>query len=373
MVYKDILFELYEAGGRKRLRVLYGQSIPVKHIRSSHADRDAFSEGNIFVADLCDHSSDKYYTFAYAGTTLAECFFAPNIHDERVKHKLSATMTKEAEPVVSSAPSVFTAPAIPGDLQVNRELWRFLNATIKLGKYPLLLGPKGCGKSEVARRLAEANGMDFFEFDCGQAHKPKKQFIGGLINGDEGKTEIVRSQFFKAFISDKPTLIFLDELTRIPTVAANFMMTILSRNQSYIYSEDEGVRYEKGKDVVFIAAGNVGYSYVSTNRLDSAFEDRFVKCMVDYMPESSEIKLITSRVTGVGYSDAQVIVRAANLLRAAERKGTLSVSLSTRQVLDAAAYIPMGFTAKDVLTKVILTNYIISEEYEAAQGILQSM
>lgn len=373
MVYKDILFELYEAEGRKRLRVLSGQTIPVKHIRSSHSDRESFSEGNIFAADLCDHSSKKYYTFAYAGTTLAECFLAPNIHDDRVKHKMSAAMEKEYEPAVSSSPAVYTAPVIPGDLQVDSELWRFLNATIKLGKYPLLLGPKGCGKSEVARRLAEANGMDFFEFDCGQAHKPKKQFIGGLINGDEGKTEIVRSQFFKAFISDKPTIIFLDELTRIPTVAANFMMTILSRNQSYIYSEDEGVRYEKGKEVVFIAAGNIGYSYVSTNRLDSAFEDRFVKCTVDYMPESSEIKLITSRVAGVGYSDAQIIVRAANLLRAAERKGTLSASLSTRQVLDAAAYIPMGFTVKDVLTKVILTNYIISEEFEAAQGILQSM
>ena len=64
--------------------------------------------------------------------------------------------------------------------------------------------------------LADAMEMDYFGFDMGQAFKPKKMFVGGLVIGDEGKTLAVRSEFFKAFTSDRPTLIFLDELTRIP-------------------------------------------------------------------------------------------------------------------------------------------------------------
>ena len=66
-------------------------------------------------------------------------------------------------------------------------------------------------------------GMEYFAFDMGQAFKPKKMFVGGLIIGDDGKTKAVRSEFFKAFVSTKPTLIFLDELTRTPMVAANLL------------------------------------------------------------------------------------------------------------------------------------------------------
>lgn len=106
--------------------------------------------------------------------------------------------------------------------------------------------------------LADAMEMDYFGFDMGQAFKPKKMFVGGLVIGDEGKTLAVRSEFFKAFTSDRPTLIFLDELTRIPMVAANFLMTILDRRQSYLYDEDSGVRYNKGTNVQFVAAGNTG-------------------------------------------------------------------------------------------------------------------
>ena len=183
----------------------------------------------------------------------------------------------------------FSPPKHSRDLCIPQRKWEFLCHTLYLGKYPFLLGPKGCGKSSVAMELADAMEMDYFGFDMGQAFKPKKMFVGGLVIGDEGKTLAVRSEFFKAFTSDRPTLIFLDELTRIPMVAANFLMTILDRRQSYLYDEDSGVRYNKGTNVQFIAAGNTGFAYVSTQRLDSAFEDRFIKVQLDYSRGGSGI------------------------------------------------------------------------------------
>ena len=179
--------------------------------------------------------------------------------------------------------------------------------------------------------LADAMEMDYFGFDMGQAFKPKKMFVGGLVIGDEGKTLAVRSEFFKAFTSDRPTLIFLDELTRIPMVAANFLMTILDRRQSYLYDEDSGVRYNKGTNVQFVAAGNTGFAYVSTQQL-------------------AEI---------------------ARLLRQAEQKEALTVSLSTRQVLDAAAYLQLGYSVREVVEEVILTNYVIAGEQLVARSLVQ--
>ena len=240
-----------------------------------------------------------------------------------------------------------------------------------LKKYPFLLGPKGCGKSSVAMELAVAMKMDYYAFDMGQAFKPKKMFLGGLVIGDEGKTVAVRSEFFTAFTAERPTLIFLDELTRIPMVAANFLMTILDRRQSYLYDEDSGIRYNKGENVLFAAAGNTGFAYVSTQRLDSAFEDRFVKVQLDYLTPEEEAGLIVQRFPAVKRVVAQQLADVARLLRQAEQKEALTVSLSTRQVLDAAAYLQLGYTLREVVEEVILTNYVIAGEQLVARSLVQ--
>ncbi len=267
----------------------------------------------------------------------------------------------------------FTPPKHSLDLCISQPVWEFLCHTLYLKKYPFLLGPKGCGKSSVAMELADAMEMEFHAFDMGQAFKPKKMFLGGLVIGDNGKTVAVRSEFFNAFISDKPTLIFLDELTRIPMVAANFLMTILDRRQSYLYDEDSGVRYNKGEDVLFIAAGNTGFAYVSTQRLDSAFEDRFIKVQLDYLTVEEESALIRQRYPSVKPAEAAKLAEVAALLRQAEQKEALTVALSTRQVLDAAAYLPLGYSLREVVEKVILTNYLIAGEHLVARSLVQML
>ena len=229
----------------------------------------------------------------------------------------------------------FSPPKHSRDLCIPQRKWEFLCHTLYLGKYPFLLGPKGCGKSSVAMELADAMEMDYFGFDMGQAFKPKKMFVGGLVIGDEGKTLAVRSEFFKAFTSDRPTLIFLDELTRIPMVAANFLMTILDRRQSYLYDEDSGVRYNKGTNVQFVAA------------------------------------LMMQRYPLVKASAAAQLAEIARLLRQAEQKEALTVSLSTRQVLDAAAYLQLGYSVREVVEEVILTNYVIAGEQLVARSLVQ--
>lgn len=268
-------------------------------------------------------------------------------------------------------PVSFTPPKHSSDLCIPQRKWEFLCHTLFLKKYPFLLGPKGCGKSSVAMELADAMKMDYFAFDMGQAFKPKKMFLGGLIIGDEGKTVAVRSEFFKAFTSDRPTLIFLDELTRIPMVAANFLMTILDRRQSYLYDEDSGVRYDKGEQVLFVAAGNTGFAYVSTQRLDSAFEDRFIKIQLNYLTPEEETALIRQRYPAVKAAQAAQLADIARLLRQAEQKEALTVSLSTRQVLDAAAYLQLGYSLREVVEEVILTNYVIAGEQLVARSLVQ--
>ena len=70
-------------------------------------------------------------------------------------------------------------------------------------------------------------------------------------------------------------------------------------------------------------------------------------------------------------SSAAQLAEIARLLRQAEQKEALTVSLSTRQVLDAAAYLQLGYSVREVVEEVILTNYVIAGEQLVARSLVQ--
>lgn len=370
---RNVLVELYTdfSKGERRLRPLRGQGIDVLNIRFSKEEREVYDIGDIFKMDLKLQNSAFYSVVS--PNSLRDAFYCNGENKEKIQEFINARKMAQPLPPAEAPVSRVVSYSKPKDLVIDDMTWNFMMASLELGKYPFLIGPKGCGKSHAAETLARESGREYFYFDMGQAFKPKKMFVGGLIISETGATKAVRSLFFNAFTSEKPTLIFLDEITRIPHVAANYLMTILDRKQSYIYDEDSGKVYKKGKDVVFVAAGNMGSEYVSTQRLDSAFEDRFVKIQLNYLDQTKETELLLSRIKGLARSEAVALVKVANLVREANKKGTLTQSLSTRQLLDAAAYIPLGFKLKDIVNSVILNNFASTGEIQEAKILFQSL
>lgn len=375
-VYKNILVKLIssplsEAG--THFCPVEGQGIPALNIRFSREARKEFSVGSVFVMDLVEA------TGCYTALTknLKATYFGRVNEEERIKKFIGAAkandlaLMRELREIKSESAAIYYK--VPSHVKIDSLAWDTLNISLDLGKYPFLMGPRGCGKSTVAKALADARGMHYYGFDMGQAIKPKKFFVGGLIIGEGSKTEKVDSLFLRAFTSEEPTLIFLDEITRIPSMAANFLMTVLDRSQSYIYDEDTGITYLKGKGVRFIAAGNMGFQYVSTQQLDAAFEDRFVKIKLNYLTTEQEADLVRTRVTGIAYEDVNTLCKAASLLRQAENKGTLSVGISTRQVLDVAELVSKGLRLKDMIDSVIINNYAQVDEEQVARSVLQAL
>lgn len=243
----------------------------------------------------------------------------------------------------------------PPTLFLNDTVWDLAVTALEIGRYPLFIGPKGAGKTETAYSLAHATGREMLPMNCGAIFKPKQTLIGSM-QAKDGTTFLVSSEFLKAFTSEKPTLIFLDEISRIPAAAANYMMTILDRKQSYVYVEEEGVRYCKGKDVVFVAAANFGFEYTDTRNQDGAFLDRFIKFMVDYLDEKEEVELLAQRVTGVPVADLKLLVKKANQCRVSVNE--LRVGVSPRQLIDMAEFLKQGFSMSDVLEHVFLNLFI---------------
>ena len=264
-------------------------------------------------------------------------------------------------------------PKVPEDLYIDAKVWNMVAASVHLDKYVILLGPKGCGKTETAKQLAVATKMKLVSFNMGAAFKPKQMFAG-MLTAKDGDTVFIESEFLTAFQSEEPTLVFLDEITRTPQVATNYLMTILDRNQSYIYIEELGKRVYKGKGVKFICAGNVGSQYTDTRTLDGAFWDRFIKIPVNYLPKEEEEKLIAIRAPKAPKKVINELINRATKCRTAEINGALTSGISTRQLIDMAHYAEIGFTLEDIFENIFLNNFINgnSNEIEQVKGIIQS-
>ena len=269
-------------------------------------------------------------------------------------------------------------PEVPADLNIVANKWALLNASLQDKQNIMLLGLKGTGKTETAIQLAKANDAAFFAFNMGSAFKPKQLFVGQLHakQNDDGNVETVlfESEFLKAFQAEELTYIFLDEITRTPAPAANYLMTITDLNQGYIYVEELGKRIYKGKGVRFIAAGNVGSQYVDTRTQDTAFWDRFAKLCLDYLSVEDETALLMRKVPGLTLKGASSLVKIANKTREACNDQQISNCLSFRQLMSGGSLLVRGFTLEKVIDEVLINNFINGnvDDRETAKTYLQS-
>lgn len=248
---------------------------------------------------------------------------------------------------------------IPEDIIMDPVKWEFIISTIKLGQYPLFTGPSGCGKSVTARGIAKAMNYDYYYMNCGAMFKPKQTLVGS-VQAKDGSTFLVNSEFMNYFKSEKPTLILMDELSRIPSQAANYFMTICDREQSYIYVEELGERIYKGKDVIFIATANFGIQYVDTRKLDNALLNRFIPYHLNYLPPEDEKRLINMKVKGLNQAELNMLIKHANVLR--NNFDVLGQEISHRHTIDMARYMSIGFSYKEVLNNILINLFVNGNE-----------
>jgi MoxR-like ATPase len=292
---------------------------------------------------------DKFEIVEIFQTESAEEFPSTETILETIKHNRKIMSSAQNEKVTSKFQR-------PEDLYITDMNWNLINSTIDLGKYPLLIGPKGCGKTQTAQSIASARGMKYYGINCGAIFKPKATLVGQM-QANEGTTYLLESEFLKHFTDDSEqgVLIFLDEISRIPQAAANYFMTILDRIQSYIYVEEQGRQVKRGKNVIFMAAANFGYEYSDTRNLDGALIDRFIKFMIGYLPKHEEIKLIKQRVPKASETDIERLVKYATTCRESD---TLRVAVSTRQLLDMADYLPLGYGIKTIFDYIFINLFV---------------
>ncbi len=219
----------------------------------------------------------------------------------------------------------------------------------------LLIGPTGCGKTDLGRWIAATHSRPFYEALVGQCIESLD--ILGTKGVRDGATYFAESRFVNA-VETPNCLVCLDEINRCTPNILNMLIPLLDhRGEVYVEELNRYVKVAPG--VTFIATANIGTQFSGTYRFDDAISSRFIYTFeCSFLDEEVEKDLLISK-TGVAEDDANLLAKLAGTLRSKAEGfgGTLTKLISTRQLLASARLISQGVPLKTALECTVIPSF----------------
>lgn len=225
----------------------------------------------------------------------------------------------------------------------------------------LIRGPKGCGKTTLARVYAARWQRPFFEVHCGAFVDAEQWFGKDRLN--DGETWYRKARFIHA-VETPGCVVLLDEINRAHPEVLNAILGLLDWRRS-LWSDDLTYEVRVAPGVVFFATLNEGEEFYGANPLDAAVRDRFPRTVrLDYPPRKEEARILHAH--GLPVKLAEKLTDFAHTLRRSPRP----TPISTRQLLVAAEEMCEGASLREAVeTAVIFANDDAALEKAALQAL----
>ncbi|EUC00105.1 AAA ATPase central domain protein [Rhizobium sp. CF080] len=153
------------------------------------------------------------------------------------------------------------------DYIADKDLMVAVNAAIRLERPLLVKGEPGTGKTELARQVAAALGLDLIEWNIKSTTKAQQGLyeydaVSRLRDsqlGDERVHDVAnyirRGKLWQAFASDKKLVLLIDEIDKADIEFPNDLLQELDRMEFHVYETGEMVR-AKVRPIVIITSNN---------------------------------------------------------------------------------------------------------------------
>ena len=222
----------------------------------------------------------------------------------------------------------------------------------KLGKPLLAEGPAGVGKTELAKAIAGATGRELIRLQCYEGLDESKalyeweyskqllytQLLRDKLNDTLGKAEslaeaadklaneedvffsnrfLLQRPLLKAILSEKPTVLLIDEIDRADAEFEAFLLEILSDFQVSV--PELGTLTAIHKPFVVLTSNN-------TRELSEALKRRCLYLFIDYPNLQEELAVVRLKVPDLNPKLAQQAVEYVQKLRKAGMRKSPSIS-----------------------------------------------
>lgn len=196
------------------------------------------------------------------------------------------------------------------DLEPDEKLRRTIEAGIK---NIWMVGPAGCGKSTMARNVAESMELPYLCISCGIGTSAT-EFIGYKYPTRE------TTRFSKYYA--KPSIILIDEITALDPAVAQILNAALANDE---IETTTGLVHRHPECIIIATSNTFGFGcdrqYVANNQLDASTIDRFIGGIVE----------VTYSAKYESQYDSEV-VEYVNTLRQFTKEMNVRKVLSTRMI-----------------------------------------
>ncbi len=242
---------------------------------------------------------------------------------------------------------------IPDD-DLVRALW----LAMRLGKPLLLEGEPGCGKTELAKALAEALGTDLIRLQCYEGitasqalydwNYPKQIIAIRLLEGSKSVEEIEREIYSERYLvkgpllravtyeGPRPPVLLIDEIDRADEEFEAFLLEFLAEFQVTV--PELGTFKARRRPIVIITSNR-------TRELGDGLRRRCLYHYVTYPSKEREVEIVRVRVPRVSRRLAEKVVDVVNAVR--REKGVVKKPGISETIDFAAALAELGYDDVD--------------------------
>ena len=153
------------------------------------------------------------------------------------------------------------------DYVADKDLMIAVNAAIRLERPLLVKGEPGTGKTELARQVAAALGLEMLEWNVKSTTKAQQGLyeydaVSRLRDSQLGdsrvndvKNYIRQGKLWQAFAADKKSVLLIDEIDKADIEFPNDLLQELDRMEFHVYETGETVK-ARVRPIVIITSNN---------------------------------------------------------------------------------------------------------------------